>query len=85
MMGGMEWGWGWMFSGGLMMLLFGGLLIVLVLLLLRGLTGGATTTTNADTPRREERVTPLEILQTRYARGEISRQEYDQMKTTLET
>ena len=30
------------------------------------------------------RQTPLEILQARYARGEISREEYEQMRRDLE-
>ena len=59
--GGMDWGWGWMFSSGLMMLLFWGGIIALVALAVRGLScGGAS--------RSEARPTPLEIAQARYAR-----------------
>ena len=32
----------------------------------------------------QSRQTPLEILQARYARGEISREEYEQMRRDLE-
>jgi putative membrane protein len=38
---------------------------------------------NPTTPPQAER-TPLEILKERYARGEISREEYDQMRRDLE-
>ena len=87
MMGGMEWGWGWMFSGGLMMLLFWGVVIVLVVLSVRGLlgNGGNSTHTAMDIPRREGRSTPLEILQARYAQGEITQDEYQQMQATLKS
>ena len=89
MMGnGMDWGWGWMFSGGLMMLLFWGVLIALVVLVVRGLTGGASSTANntdVGATRREVGATPLEILQARYARGEISREEYETIRRDLQT
>jgi putative membrane protein len=34
-------------------------------------------------PRRRVRETPLEVLQRRYAAGEISTEEYDERKTRL--
>lgn len=80
--GGMD--WGWMFSGGLMMLLFWGGLIVLVMLALRALTGSETNHANGNNIYRASGLTPLETLQARYARGEISQEEYQQMKTTLQ-
>jgi putative membrane protein len=86
--GGMDWGWGWMFSGGLMMVLFWGVLIALVVLAVRGLTGGASSTTNdthVGATRREAGAPPLEILQARYARGEISREEYETIRRDLQT
>jgi putative membrane protein len=82
--GGMEWGWGWMFSGGLWMLLFWGGLIGLVVLALRGLAGGSLSQTNRGSTPHQSGPTPLEILQARYARGEISQEEYQQIKTTLQ-
>lgn len=36
------------------------------------------------TGQAQNRETPLEILKARYARGEISRQEYEQMRQDLE-
>ena len=85
--GGMDWGWGWMFSGGLMMVLFWGVLIALVVLAVRGLTGGASGTnrnTDVATTRRAAEPPPLEILQARYARGEISREEYETVRRDLQ-
>ena len=35
-------------------------------------------------PRHKTRATPLEVLQRRYAAGEISTQEYDERKAKLE-
>ncbi|HMN28174.1 MAG TPA: SHOCT domain-containing protein [Caldilineaceae bacterium] len=81
--GGMD--WGWFFSGGLLMLLFWGGLIALVVMVLRSLTGGATHDANGSSVHRATEPTALEILQARYARGEISQEEYKQMKATLQT
>jgi uncharacterized membrane protein len=69
------------FGGG--MLLFWLLIIGVIVAVLGGLgvlsgrpraDRGETTTTRA---------TPEEILQSRYVRGEISREEYEQMRATL--
>ena len=38
----------------------------------------------APVPRRKVRETPLQILQRRYAAGEISTQEYEERKSKLE-
>lgn len=72
-------GWGHLFFGGLMMLLFWGGLIVLVVAVVRGLgrsenRGRENTSGSA----------ALDILQERYARGEIDQEEYDQRRRTLE-
>ena len=84
MSGGMDWGWGWMFSGGLLMLLWWGGLMVLAVLVLRGLAGGFLNNANRDSTPPQTGPTPLEILQARYARGEISQEEYQHMKATLQ-
>ena len=73
-----SYGWGHMFFGGLMMIVFWGGLIALVVLLVRWLSRNDT---SASGPSR--RPTPLEILQERYARGEIDKQEYEERKKDL--
>ena len=62
-------GW-WMVWGGLMMIFFWGAIIALVVWAAQ--SGAA--------PSR----TPLEIAKERYARGEIGRDEFEQMKRDLE-
>jgi putative membrane protein len=68
-MGG--WGWGMGF-GGLFMILFWAVIIIGAIVLIRWLIdqskGGRT---------------PLQILQDRYARGELQRDEYEQKKRDL--
>jgi len=75
-MPGRGWGWGLgMGVGGLAMLAFWGALIVGVVLLARGLGGVG--------PGRG-RHSPTEILKRRYAKGEIRREEYEQMRKDLQ-
>jgi len=76
--GGWMWGAG-MWLGGLAMLIFWGALIVgavLVVRLLGGLPG---------TDERPSPASPLDILKRRYASGEITREQYDQMRKDLES
>ena len=71
-------GWGWGLGvgiGGLAMLAFWGALIVGVVLLARGLGGGR---------RGRWHLSPTDILKRRYAKGEITRDEYEQMRKELE-
>lgn len=68
--GGMGWGMGF---GWLLFALFVAVLFMVVKWLM-------TQTQSANTNRQQ---TPLEILQSRYARGEIERVEYDQKKRDL--
>ncbi|HSH49366.1 MAG TPA: SHOCT domain-containing protein [Halomonas sp.] len=78
------WGWGHMLFGGLMMLVFWGGVIALAVLLVRWLS-------RTNTPDRggvsesglSRRPTPLEILQERYAKGEIDKQEYEERRKDL--
>jgi putative membrane protein len=75
----MDWnGWGWM-AGGLMMLIFWGGLVAVVVFLVRGF--GARSS-----QEEEKRSGPdaLEILAERFARGEISEDEFDQRRRVLE-
>lgn len=76
-----------MFSGGLMMVLFWGVVIVLVVFMVRGFLGSGKNSAHTEMgiTRREGGATPLEILKTRYAQGEISQEEYTQIKATLQT
>lgn len=70
-------GWGMGF-GFIFMLLFWGLVLLGIATLIRWLV-------TPSPPNRSPRdKTPLEILQERYARGEIDREEYEQKKGDLE-
>jgi putative membrane protein len=72
-----------MFIGISVMLLFWGIIITLVFFAVRSLIRSS----ESSGPRvvhPTERQTPLEILQERYARGEINRQEYKEMRGDLE-
>ncbi len=65
-------GWGWVGLGILHMVLFWGLIILVFSGLLRWLGGG-----ELDEPRA------LDILKARYARGELTRDQFDQLKREL--
>jgi putative membrane protein len=86
MMMGQNWGMGWggMWFGWLMMIGFTIAVVVLIVWLVRLSTQGATT--NAGPASSDRRSPPaLEILQARYARGEISKEEYLDARATLQT
>jgi len=76
--GGSGWGWGHMMFGGLMMIAFWGAIILLVVLLVRWLGGDHTH--GEAFPRHK---TPLQILQERFAKGEIDKEEYEERKRLL--
>jgi putative membrane protein len=67
-------GYGWMGMGWAFMVLFWVLVVLGIVALLRWLGTGR---------REAPRKTPLEILQERYARGEIEREEYEQKRRDL--
>lgn len=73
----MGWGFGPMMFGGLMMLVFWGAIILLIVLLVRWLALGD------GSPRQPPRPTALDILQERFARGEIDKQEYEERRRLL--
>lgn len=79
MMWGNEFGWVGMLFGGLMMVAFWGGLIALGFFALHALAypGGGHTTAS----RAGER--PLEALKERYARGEITKEQYETMRRDL--
>ena len=66
--------YGWGSGMGIGMLLFWGLLIAAVVVMLRG---------SRDSGNHESGKSALDILQQRYARGEIGREEYEQKKRDL--
>lgn len=70
-----DWGWGHMIFGSLMMILFWGGLIVLVVLAIRWLGAGSS--------KRSARRTAVEILEERFARGEIDKEEFEERKHLL--
>lgn len=69
---GSAFGWIWMFGGLLVMVGF----VVLIVWAVAAVSRGGTT-------REPERPTALDILRARYARGEITEQEFEQAKETL--
>ena len=79
-----NWGWGAMMFGGIGMLLFWGLVIGLGALAVRGLAGGGNPTQPPGDAGTRGGQTPLEIAQARYARGDISRQEYETIRQDLQ-
>ncbi|MHB8536201.1 MAG: SHOCT domain-containing protein [Sulfuricaulis sp.] len=70
-------GWGMGF-GGFFMILFWVVIVAAVVMLVKWLFGGSS---RIDLPRGKS---ALEILQERYARGEIGKEEFEQKKRDLE-
>ena len=72
-------GWGGMIFGPLMMILVVAAIVVLVVVALRwlGSTGHGTA------PQAPPGKTPLDILQERFARGEIDREEFEERRGVL--
>ena len=73
---GWDWGWGHMIFGSLMMIIFWGGIIFAIVLAIRWL-GGATSHSAAPPTSRKS---PLDILQNRFARGEIDKGEFEERK-----
>ena len=74
-------GW-WMLWGGLMMVFFWGAIIALVIWAVQsvGRGDGGHAQSGATPPAR----TPLDIAKERYARGEITREQFEEVRRTLE-
>ena len=70
--GGGAVGWFWMFGGVLVMV---GVVVLIV--------WAVSTVSRGATGREPERSTALDVLRERYARGEITQQEFEQAKKTL--
>ncbi len=75
-----SWGWGHMVGGSLLMLLFWGGLITLVVLFVRGLTGRGREDGFPPAPMRSN---ALDILEERFARGEIGQEEFTERRQAL--
>lgn len=86
----MMWNWGefggWgMGFGFLFMILFWALVILGIVALVRWLMQESQARREQDGRALPRDKTPLEIVQERYARGEIDREEYEQKRRDLET
>jgi uncharacterized membrane protein len=77
----------WHLIGGLVMLAILGMLVYLTITMIRrNRSGRATVVPPVATPMAPATVpTPLEIAQMRYARGEITREEYETLRQDLST
>jgi putative membrane protein len=94
--GGGAWGWGWSLVMGLVFLAFIAAIVVGIVLVVRGLTGG-----HSQTPAQWASSAPptaplppaqtvaassaLHLLEERYARGEIDREEFLERKHDLQS
>lgn len=67
-------GWGWIGIGAIHMVIFWALVILALIALVRGLT-------DAGVRRGETR--PIDILKARYARGELTREQFEQLRREL--
>ncbi len=68
-----------MMFGGVMMIIFWGGIILAIVLLVRWLGAGGSPNSSGNSAR----MTPLDILKERYAKGEIDKKEYDERKKVL--
>lgn len=67
-------GWGWIGIGAVHMVLFWALVILALVVAVKWLTGGAA---------RFDEARAIDILKARYARGELTREEFERMKREL--
>jgi putative membrane protein len=77
-------GWGGMLLGGIFMLLFWGAIIFVAVLAIRAFSRSNQSAGRNDNYMPQGRDS-LEILKERYARGEITREQYQEIKRDLET
>ena len=70
------WGWGWMVGGWIMMLVFWGLVIAGIVVLVRVLTSRSV-------PGHPSHDSAVEIIRLRYAAGEVTKEQFEEMKRTL--
>ena len=86
MMMGTDWGFGWggMWFGWFMMVGFTVAVVVLIVWLVRLFAGNAAANAGAPVPQKQSE-SALDILQARYARGEMTKEEYLDTRATLGT
>jgi putative membrane protein len=77
------WGWGGMLFGGILMLLFWGGIITIGVLVIRAISRTNQSGGKSDYLLSQGRDS-LEILKERYARGELTREQYQEIKHDLE-
>lgn len=76
-----DWGWGWGIVGMLMMTVFWGAVILLFVYALRGSILRSDQSSTTPLPQQDR---ALSVLQERYARGEIDRDEFEERRRTLQ-
>jgi len=69
--------WGWMIGWWIMMILFWGIVIAGVVALVRAASNGGA----GAKPKDME--TPIEILRRRYAEGELTKEQFEDMKRNV--
>lgn len=79
----MMWSEGWLgwFIGPLMMIAFLAIAVAVVVLIVRAISGS---TSQGVTSQIHSIRSPLDILKTRYAKGEMDKEEYEERRQTLE-
>ena len=75
--------WGYGYNGGAWMWVVGGLIVVGVVVLVVALMRNSTAATRAGTALAPGASTPRQILDERYARGELTTEEYRERVETL--
>ncbi len=70
------WGFGWWFGGMIMMVIFGVLVVIGIVVLIKLLL--------SQSPGERSSQSALEILRKRYARGEITKEEFENMKKDID-
>ncbi len=70
-------GWGWMIGGWIMMFVVWALVIIGIVAVVRYVSG------RGDAVRLDEGETPLEILRRRYAAGELTKEQFEEMKRNV--
>jgi putative membrane protein len=78
-----EFGWGGLIFGAVLTIAFWGVLVMLAVLLFRALNGPRGRHETVQIPPVGQSKNALDILKERYARGEISKEEYERMREDI--